>query len=79
MDPSLISVEPCRSRNRRHNPERWPTNGASNHRHFWFPLLFGQKFVITCYFFATISVIVCGSAFTSCRNGESGDAVCKQF
>ena len=37
MEPSLASVEPYRSRNRRDNPECWPTNGASNHRHFWFP------------------------------------------
>jgi hypothetical protein len=46
MDPSLVSDEPCCSRNCRDNPERWPTNGASNHRHFWFPLLFGQIFLI---------------------------------
>jgi hypothetical protein len=39
----------------------------------------GRKFLIACYFFATISVIVRGSAFTSCRNGKSGDAVCKKF
>jgi hypothetical protein len=67
MEHSFVSAEPCRSRNRRDNPERWPTNGASNRGHFWFPLSFGDEFLITCYFFATVSVIVCGSASTSCR------------
>jgi hypothetical protein len=69
MEPPLVSDEPCRCRNRRDNPEPWPTNGASNHGHFWLPLLFGQKFRITCYLFATVGLIVCGPVFTSSRNG----------
>jgi hypothetical protein len=60
MEPSIVSDEPCCSRNRCDNPERWPTNGPSNHRHFLVSSLIRAEIP---------HELLRGSAFTSCSNG----------